>query len=290
MRISSFIAVALAAAAFGCATTETTKSTSGGVAGGYSQPMCMPCPNPCSPDSSCGQAVAAAPKPAPAPAPAPVVRPPPPPAVAAEARFDPAPGSFAKPQMVALSSPTPGAVIRYTTDGSEPTAASAVYAGPIAVDKNTTIRAVASAPGMTDSPAARGAYAIEPPPPPAAPARVVVTKQKVELKEKVFFETGKTTIKPASFSLLDEAASVLKEHPDVKKVVVEGHTDDRGEAAFNQKLSEGRAKAVLEYLVGKGVAAERLQAKGFGETKPVADNKTAQGREANRRVELMIAE
>jgi outer membrane protein OmpA-like peptidoglycan-associated protein len=288
MRTSSFSVAALAAVALGCATTG---SKSGGVAGGYSQPMCMPCPNPCYPDSSCGQpAVAAAPKPAPAPTPAPVVREPPPPAFAAEARFDPAPGTFAKPQMVALSSPTPGALIRYTTDGSEPTAASPVYAGPIAVDKNTTIRAVASAPGMADSPAARGVYAIEPPPPPVAPARVVVTKQKVDLKEKVFFDTGKTSIQPASFSLLDEAASVLKEHADVKKVVIEGHTDDRGEAAFNQKLSEGRAKAVLDYLVGKGVSSERLQAKGFGETKPVADNKTAQGREANRRVELMIAE
>jgi OmpA-OmpF porin, OOP family len=289
MRTISIAVAALAAAGLGCATTG---SKPGSVAGGYSQQMCLPCPNPCYPDSSCGgaaKAVAAAPAPAPVP-PAPVPQPPPPPAMTGEARFDPTPGTFTGRQMVALRSDTPGATIHYTTDGSEPTSASPVYGGPIPVDGTTTIRAVASAPGMADSPAARGMYAIEAPPAPAAPARVVLSGKKVELKEKVFFETGKTVVKPASFPLLDEAAAVLKDHPELKRVVVEGHTDDRGGTAFNQKLSEGRAKAVRAYLVEKGIAADRLDAKGFGEARPIADNKTAEGREANRRVELMVAE
>lgn len=282
-RIPFFFAVLAAAA--GCATSGKAP---GGVAGGYSLPMCMPCTNPCYPTPDCGPAkpVAAAPAPAPAPAP----QPPPPLQPVGAARFDPSPGKFTAPQTVTLSSPTPGAAIHYTTDGSEPTAASPVYSGPIAVDKSTTISAIARAPGMADSAVASGAYAIEPPPPPAVPARVVVTKEKVELKEKVFFDSGKTTIQAVSFPLLAEVADVLKANPDVKRVVVEGHTDNRGGSALNQKLSEGRAKAVREYLVGKGVAAERLAAKGYGETRPVADNSTAKGREANRRVELTIAQ
>jgi outer membrane protein OmpA-like peptidoglycan-associated protein len=117
-----------------------------------------------------------------------------------------------------------------------------------------------------------------------------VTGTKLELKEKVFFDTARATIKAESNSLLDEAAAVLKAHPEVKKVVIEGHTDSRGDAAKNLKLSEARARAVKAYLVGQGVEAERLDAKGFGQTRPIADNKTEKGRDANRRVELMIAQ
>lgn len=249
-----------------------------------SQPMCMPCPNPCFPTADCG-----APKPAPAK--------PAPPAPTAAPVLSPAPGTYTGTQSVTLSSATPGAAIHYTTDGSEPTAASPVYGGPITVSGNTTIRALARAPGLPESAQSFGGYNVQQPPPPApapapppaAPARVVVTTEKIELKEKVFFETGKASIKADSNPLLDEVAAVLMSHPEVKKVVVEGHTDNRGGAASNLKLSEGRARAVRDYLVGKGVEASRLDAKGFGQTKPVADNKTAKGREANRRVELTIA-
>jgi outer membrane protein OmpA-like peptidoglycan-associated protein len=209
---------------------------------------------------------------------------------AAAATFDPAPGEYAAAQSVKLSSATPNATIRYTTDGSAPTAASATYAGPITVAQDTTIHAVASAPGATDSPVAAGAYKITPPPPPppAAPAKVTMTGKKLELMEKVYFDTSKTTIKEVSFPLLDEVAQLLTAHPEVKKVLVEGHTDDTGSAAFNTTLSQGRAEAVRDYLVKKGVAAERLSAKGFGPTQPIGDNKTAAGRDANRRVEFTI--
>jgi outer membrane protein OmpA-like peptidoglycan-associated protein len=184
-----------------------------------------------------------------------------------------------------LSTPTPGASIHYTTDGSEPTAASPVYSAPIQVERATTIRALAVAPDAPASTVSAGAYGIAPPPP---PARVVVTAKKVELKEKIFFDTSKATIKPVSFELLDEAAQVLNAHPEVKKLTIEGHTDSTGAAAANQALSQARAEAVRDYLVKKGVAADRLSAKGYGATRPIGENKTAAGRDANRRVELTI--
>lgn len=123
---------------------------------------------------------------------------------------------------------------------------------------------------------------------PAPARRVAVSATKIELKEKVFFDTGQTTIKPESHPLLDEVADVMKAHPEVKHVVVEGHTDDQGGTDFNLQLSQGRAEAVRTYLMGKGVAGDRLEAKGYGESRPIADNKTAEGREANRRVEFVI--
>jgi outer membrane protein OmpA-like peptidoglycan-associated protein len=119
---------------------------------------------------------------------------------------------------------------------------------------------------------------------------VKLTADKIEILDKVFFDTSKSTIKSVSFPLLDQVATVLKSHPEVKKVRVAGHTDDQGKDDANLKLSEDRATAVREYLIKKGVPAERLESKGFGETAPVADNKTKQGREQNRRVEFNIVE
>jgi outer membrane protein OmpA-like peptidoglycan-associated protein len=103
--------------------------------------------------------------------------------------------------------------------------------------------------------------------------------------EGVYFETGKSTIKAESGSVLDRVAESLVANPDVK-VEIGGHTDNTGSKATNTRLSQARAKAVMEYLVSKGVAANRLTAVGYGPTKPVADNTTVAGRAANRRVEL----
>lgn len=125
---------------------------------------------------------------------------------------------------------------------------------------------------------------------PAAPARVAVTKERLELKEKVYFDTGQATIKPVSFSLLDEVAGVLKAHAELKRTEIEGHTDSQGDAELNRTLSQQRAEAVRDYLVKKGVDASRLGAKGFGAEKPVGSNETEDGREANRRVEFKIAQ
>ncbi len=117
---------------------------------------------------------------------------------------------------------------------------------------------------------------------------VVITREKLVIKDKVYFATGKSTIERRSFLLLDQIANVLKEHPDIKGVRIEGHTDDTGSAELNRKLSQSRAGAVRDYLLKKGIPEARLQAQGFGPDRPAADNKTPAGREANRRVEFVI--
>ncbi|MBQ7209676.1 MAG: OmpA family protein [Paludibacteraceae bacterium] len=101
------------------------------------------------------------------------------------------------------------------------------------------------------------------------------------------FETNKAVIKPVSFPILDQIAQTFIDNP-TWLVEVQGHTDNVGKADYNQSLSERRANSVRDYLVGKGVPAEKLTAKGYGLTKPIADNKTADGRKQNRRVEFVI--
>ena len=119
---------------------------------------------------------------------------------------------------------------------------------------------------------------------------VVVTKEKIELKETVFFDSGKNSIQQRSFSLLDQISQVLKAHPEVKKLRIEGHTDSDGADETNLALSKSRAKAVLDALVARGVEPARLESEGFGESKPIADNKTKAGKAKNRRVDLAIVE
>ncbi len=249
-----------------CASPEARKAAPVSLA------WCNPCPMPCTAGCEAPASKVAA-------APAPKYVPPPTPAISPA--FDPVPGELAGPQSVTLSTPTPDATIYYTTDGSAPTTASTRYSGPIPVEKPTTIRAISVAPGHPESSVAEGAYTV-------ASQRVKVTATRLELNEKVYFDTNKSTIKPASYGLLDEVAQVLVAHPEVAKVRIEGHTDNTGSAAVNTELSQARAAAVRDYLVGKGVARDRLDAKGYGPSRPIADNKTAQGREANRRVDFMI--
>ena len=119
---------------------------------------------------------------------------------------------------------------------------------------------------------------------------VVITREKLVISDKVYFDTGKATIQRRSNILLDEIARIVKDHPDVPKVVIEGHTDSTGKYENNVKLSERRAEAVRAYLLKKGVPTQRLEAKGFGPDRPVATNDTAIGREANRRVEFIIVQ
>jgi OOP family OmpA-OmpF porin len=102
----------------------------------------------------------------------------------------------------------------------------------------------------------------------------------------ILFDTGKDVIKPESEPLLAEVVKLLSTNANLK-LSVEGHTDSEGNAKSNQTLSQKRAESVRKYLVGKGVDGKRLSAKGWGDTKPVADNRTAEGREQNRRVELV---
>ena len=99
------------------------------------------------------------------------------------------------------------------------------------------------------------------------------------------FRTGRATIDPKSESELRRAVQVLVDNPEVR-VEIGGHTDSRGSAKTNLRLSNQRAAAVKRYLVRRGVAADRLTTKGYGETKPVETNKTAAGRAKNRRIEF----
>jgi|GEM_PF-1366414 len=125
----------------------------------------------------------------------------------------------------------------------------------------------------------------------AAPTRHVnVRANKIEIDEKIQFEHDKATILAVSHGLLNEVIQVMKENPQIKKVLIEGHASSDGDAAHNMKLSDERAKAVMKYLVENGIDKNRLNAKGFGATQPIADNKTEDGREKNRRVEFTILE
>jgi OmpA-OmpF porin, OOP family len=116
---------------------------------------------------------------------------------------------------------------------------------------------------------------------------VVVTKEKIELKQTVFFDTRKATIKPVSFALLNDVAQALGDNPTMK-VRIEGHTDSQGPDPFNMRLSRDRATSVRGYLIKRGIAQDRMVAQGFGETVPIADNRTGNGRSQNRRVEFFI--
>ncbi|WP_437527320.1 OmpA family protein [Sorangium sp. So ce726] len=129
-----------------------------------------------------------------------------------------------------------------------------------------------------------------PPPPPPPPERVVVTDDKIIINEKIQFEYDQATIRTESHSLLDEVVSTIKKHTHIKKIAIEGHASAEGSADHNLKLSDRRAKAVMKYLVDHGIAAGMLTAKGFGKSKPIADNDSPEGREKNRRVEFNIVE
>jgi OOP family OmpA-OmpF porin len=118
---------------------------------------------------------------------------------------------------------------------------------------------------------------------------VVVTQKKIELKQTVYFDFNKATIKPVSFPLLDDVAQAMKDNPTIK-VEVQGHTDSVGNDNYNLKLSQSRAESVKAYLVKKGVASDRMVPKGYGENVPIADNRTKEGRDQNRRVEFVITE
>jgi outer membrane protein OmpA-like peptidoglycan-associated protein len=132
---------------------------------------------------------------------------------------------------------------------------------------------VAPPPAPTPAPVAQAA-----PPPPE--------KKKIVLRG-VNFDFDKSNIRPDAQPILDEAISTLKEYKAIT-LSVDGYTDSIGTDAYNQKLSERRAKAVADYLAKGGIEATRMTEKGFGESDPVASNDTAEGRAQNRRVELKI--
>lgn len=131
----------------------------------------------------------------------------------------------------------------------------------------------------------------EPVPEPEPPKRVVVENNKIVINEKIQFDFDKATIRPESDSLMQEIIKVIKENAHIKKIAIEGHTSSEGSDRHNLKLSDQRAKAVMGYLVKQGeLPATMFTAKGFGETKLIGDESTAEGLEKNRRVEFNIVE
>jgi outer membrane protein OmpA-like peptidoglycan-associated protein len=122
------------------------------------------------------------------------------------------------------------------------------------------------------------------------PKLVRVTATEIIILEQVQFDTGKSTIKPVSDPLLDSVAEVLKEHPEILKIEVQGHTDNKGSKQLNKKLSGDRATSVAKALEKRGVDKARLVAQGYGQDKPIADNKDEEGRAKNRRVQFVVLE
>jgi outer membrane protein OmpA-like peptidoglycan-associated protein len=128
------------------------------------------------------------------------------------------------------------------------------------------------------------------PPPPAPPPAITlpVAGDRLQLQQQVYFEFNKDTIKPESFPLLDEVARFLREHQELGRIRIEGHTDDVGTESYNLELSQRRARAVFEYLSKQGVLAERLGHMGYGKRCPLSPNDTEEGRSINRRVDFVI--
>jgi OmpA-OmpF porin, OOP family len=118
---------------------------------------------------------------------------------------------------------------------------------------------------------------------------VIVKDDKIEILQQVHFQTGKSTILADSFNLLNQVVDAIVKN-GIKRIRIEGHTDNRGDKVKNQKLSEDRARAVADYLIAQGIDRARVDAAGFGDTRPVAPNLTARGRELNRRSEFIILE
>jgi outer membrane protein OmpA-like peptidoglycan-associated protein len=122
------------------------------------------------------------------------------------------------------------------------------------------------------------------------PAKAVVdiTETEIFILEQVQFDYDKDTIKPESFNLLDHVVSVILDHKELKKIEVQGHTDDKGNDAYNQELSQRRVNAVVAYLTGKGVNPAVLSPVGYGESKPLRPNTSDANRAINRRVQFVV--
>jgi outer membrane protein OmpA-like peptidoglycan-associated protein len=126
---------------------------------------------------------------------------------------------------------------------------------------------------------------------PAEEQKAVREEEEIKILEKVYFESDSARIKQASFDVLNQVALVIRSNPDISKVEIQGHTDSTGDETYNQELSAARAESVKAYLVKRrGIDASRLVAKGYGESKPIVSNDSAENRSKNRRVEFKILE
>lgn len=193
---------------------------------------------------------------------------------------------------------------RYRLDGNSTNAFGANEFGDaiVSVGLNIALGQKAQAAAPKPEPVAQPAPAPElapaptPQPEPAAPALTTPQAQQLDqaksgdtvvILEGVNFEFDSDRLRPDAITILDEAVTVLNRRKDISVDVV-GHTDSTGSKQYNQRLSERRARSVYDYFVGKGIAADRLTTKGYGETRPAYSNATREGRAKNRRVELVV--
>jgi len=126
------------------------------------------------------------------------------------------------------------------------------------------------------------------PTPEPAVEHVALQADRIELDDEIRFGLGTAKIDPSSYALINELFTTIAAHPEIEQVSIEGHTCDIGSAAANERLSQQRADAVRQALVDRGTAPERLVSIGYGESRPIADNDSETGREANRRVEFHV--
>ncbi|MDX2021534.1 MAG: OmpA family protein [Deltaproteobacteria bacterium] len=120
--------------------------------------------------------------------------------------------------------------------------------------------------------------------------KVKVEGKEIKIFERIEFDYNKATIRPESLGVLNAVLRALKEHPEIAKLRVEGHTDSRGAAGYNKRLSQARAESVVQWFVEQGLQADRFVAMGYGKDKPIETNKTEAGRQLNRRVQFIILE
>ena len=153
-------------------------------------------------------------------------------------------------------------------------------------------RGITTGPGSPDFRVLLGInyrYDREPPAPPPVEVEAAV-EEKIIITQKIHFEFDRAVIRPISYPILDDVVQLLMRNPQIRLVRVEGHTDWIGPDAYNQKLSERRANSVRNYLIKKGVDPYRLEAVGYGESRPIADNNTVRGRARNRRTEFTVVQ
>jgi outer membrane protein OmpA-like peptidoglycan-associated protein len=139
--------------------------------------------------------------------------------------------------------------------------------------------------GVAQADRARNGCPAPPPPPPPA-ARLEA--EQIVISQQVQFEHGTAVLRPESDAILNEVLRVLREHSEVERVEVQGHTDNTGPADVNRTLSQARAESVVRWLVQRGIAPARLQPRGYGPDRPIADNASDEGRAKNRRVEFRV--
>lgn len=153
--------------------------------------------------------------------------------------------------------------------------------------------ALAAGCGSANAEMSLAASATPPPPPPpapvqpAAPAEAVIEGDRIKIARPIFYDLDKDEIRPESFSVLDAVANILRTHPEITALTVEGHTDNQGTVEHNIKLSERRANAVVRYLVQRGVTTP-MTAPGYGAAASICFTNDEGCRAMNRRVEFRI--